>query len=223
MKALVFDFDGLIVDTETMSHTVWVEIYRELRLEFPNEKWLATIGTDGSSFDPYQDVLDRAAPRVTLEGLREKRRMMEAKAVASLRPLPGVKNYLENAREQQLGIAVASSSSLSWVQGNLERLGLAKFFDALVCEDHVERVKPHPDLYLEALSALKVDPGDAIALEDSPNGIAAAKSAGLFCVAVPNPLTRDLPLGNADLKLESLAALSLSELLQRARSHSSRR
>ena len=86
-------------------------------------------------------------------------------------------------------------------------------FDAIKTSADVERVKPDPALYLAALDALGLDATEAIALEDSPNGIAAAKAAGLFCVAIPNAMTHDLDVSAADLRLASLADLPLAELL----------
>ena len=128
---------------------------------------------------------------------------------------PGVRDYLDAARRLGLGLAVASSSSRRWVAGHLERLGLADRFDVLRCAEDVTRVKPHPDLYVAALKALGAAPVAAIALEDSPNGVLAAKRAGLFCVAVPNPLTAKLDLTAADILLASLDELPLPALLRR--------
>jgi putative hydrolase of the HAD superfamily len=101
------------------------------------------------------------------------------------------------------------------VYRHLERLGLREQFDSIKCADDVENVKPSPDLYLAVLDELGVDPHEAIALEDSPNGITSAQAAGLFCVVVPNPLTSQMPTGHADLRLSSLAELPLEDLLSR--------
>jgi len=109
---------------------------------------------------------------------------------------------------------VASSSSRAWFSGHLTRLELSQHFVCIACRDDVPRTKPDPALYLAALAALGVRPEEAIALEDSPNGVLAAKRAGLFCVAVPNLLTRQLPLDHADLQIPSLAAFPLPELLR---------
>ena len=102
-------------------------------------------------------------------------------------------------------------------------LGLRDKFDSIKCADDVENVKPEPDLYLAVLEGLGLRPEEAIALEDSPNGITSAQAAGLFCVVVPNPLTRQLPTDHADLRLDSLAGLSLESLLALAeRKHGNR-
>jgi beta-phosphoglucomutase-like phosphatase (HAD superfamily) len=110
-------------------------------------------------------------------------------------------------------LAVASSSSRAWVAGHLQRLGVLERFEVLKCSDDVERVKPDPALYRAACEHLGVPPARAVAIEDSPNGILAAKRAGLFCVAVPNALTGRLVLDAADLRLASLSELPLANLL----------
>ena len=124
---------------------------------------------------------------------------------------------MDEARRLGLGLGVASSSDRRWVEGHLERLGLHAHFDVIRCADDVPRVKPDPALYRAVLDAMGVRPEEAVALEDSPNGVLAAKRAGLACVAVPNPLTARLDLSAADLRVASLAELSLPELLTRLR------
>jgi len=126
-----------------------------------------------------------------------------------------VRDYVADAKRMGLLLAVASSSSRAWVLGHLERLGLGAQWDAVRTRDDVARTKPAPDLYLAAVEALCVDPTEAVAFEDSVNGIAAAKAAGLLCVAVPNALTAGMDLSQADVKLDSLAETPLAELLAR--------
>lgn len=110
---------------------------------------------------------------------------------------------------------MASSSSRSWVAGHLERLGLLERFALLRCSEDVARHKPFPDLYLSALQHLGVEPDQAIAFEDSPNGVRAARAAGVFCVAIPNPVTAQLESKHANLRLESFQEMSLVEFLAR--------
>jgi HAD superfamily hydrolase (TIGR01509 family) len=127
--------------------------------------------------------------------------------------LPGVDEYLREAGRLGLRIGLASSSSRDWVVGHLGRLGLDGSCHFVRCWDDVELAKPAPDLYLAVLDDLQVAAPEAIALEDSPNGVAAAKAAGLWCVAVPNELTAELDLSSADLRLSSLAEMPLQQLL----------
>jgi len=129
--------------------------------------------------------------------------------------LPGVKQYLKDAKQLDLKIGLATSSTHAWVTGHLTRLGLIDYFDCIQSRDDVRRVKPTPEVYQNVINKLAVHPNEAIAFEDSPNGIKAAKSAGLFCVAVPNDMTRNLNLNQADLILSSLLDMPLSEVIAR--------
>jgi HAD superfamily hydrolase (TIGR01509 family) len=212
IRALIFDFDGLILDTEGPEFQSWIEIYQYhgARLEFA--VWAATIGT-ASTFDAYAELERQVGRPLDRAAIRAHRRQRNEELFAAEAVRPGVLDYVREARERGLGLAVASSSPRSWVGGHLERLGIINHFDHLRCADDVQLVKPDPELYLSAIDALGVAANEAIALEDSPNGILAAKRAGLYCVAVPNPLTRQLPLDLADLRVESLADLPLQRLL----------
>jgi len=215
IRALVFDFDGLIVDTEGPIFRAWQRIYRERGHELPRERWLTIIGTAAGPFDPLLDLRERTGEPLEqdeLDGL-ERRYYKEATAMQQL--LPGVESYLADARRLGLKTAVASSSTSSWVTDHLERFGIHEHFDAILCREDVSRTKPDPELYQKALERLAVSASQTIAFEDSSNGIRAAKAAGLFCVVVPNPLTADLDLTKADLRLDSLDAMPLTALVER--------
>ena len=129
--------------------------------------------------------------------------------------LPGVVEHLEAAKSIGLKLGVASSSTRDWVTGHLARLGILGRFDCVRCRDDVANAKPDPDLYIAVLECLGVLASEAIAVEDSPNGVMAAKRAGLRCVAIPNSITARLDLGQADVILGSLADVTLAELLRR--------
>lgn len=215
MHALVFDFDGLILDTESPDHCAWSEIYAEHGLELPFERWLERVGSDGSGFDLCAPLEAHTGRSVDRAALRERRRRRKLDLLREEPPLPGVVAALESAQGRGLPCAVASNSSRAWVEGHLARLGLAGAFDALLCAEDATRLKPDPELYCAAVAALGVAPADALAFEDSPHGVRAARTAGLRCVAVPNPVTRHLDLGEADLVLASLAEVPLDALLAR--------
>jgi HAD superfamily hydrolase (TIGR01509 family) len=143
-------------------------------------------------------------------------RQRQLELIARQEALPGVENYLSEARRLGLKVGLASNSSRAWVTGHLRRLGLFDQFDCLKCGDEVNRQKPEPELYLAALEALNTPADQAIAFEDSPNGVRAARAAGLFSVAVPNVITRQLPLDHADLRLPSLASRPLTDVISYA-------
>ena len=130
-------------------------------------------------------------------------------------PIPGVAEALAAAAVLGLKVGLASSSGSGWVRGQLERLGLLRHFHCVRTAEDVERVKPHPDLYLSVMECLGVPPARAVAIEDSPNGALAARRAGMYCVVVPNPVTAGLAFGPHHLRLESLHGVDLAELLRR--------
>jgi len=216
IKALIFDFDGLILDTEGPEYQSWREIYQAYGCSLLLSKWAEGIGSS-DAFDPYDDLAQQLGRPVDRAAIRAKRRPRFTELMANQSVLPGVERYTSEARELGLRLGLASSSSRSWVTGYLSQLKLEAHFDSIKCADDVERTKPDPALYLTALRALEVKAHEAIALEDSPNGVLAAKRAGIFCVAVPNALTRRLSLDLADLQISSLAELPLEKLLLLAR------
>lgn len=213
VRALVFDFDGLILETERPDYQSWREVYREHGLDLPMSVWGDVIGRGHHYFDPLQKLVDQLGKEVDREEILTRRRARHREMIAELEVLPGVRAMVDEAARLGLALGVASSSSRAWVEGHLARLGLDRF-RCVRCRDDVERTKPDPDLYLAVCQCLGVQPGEALALEDSANGIAAAKAAGLRCVAVPNPMTAGLDLSAADLRLDSLAALPLGRLLE---------
>lgn len=215
IRALIFDFDGLLLDTEWPEVLSWQEIFHAHGCDFPYALWEEAIGTI-TDLDPYKVLADQLGAPIDREAVRRARYARFAELMAEQSPLPGVTDYLAEAQRRNLKLAVASSSSRGWVVGNLEQHGLVDYFHCIKCSDDVTAVKPDPALYLEALAALGVRPQEAIAFEDSLNGARAAKAAGLFCVAVPNRLMQRHSFDLADLRLESLAAMPLAEVLQRA-------
>jgi beta-phosphoglucomutase-like phosphatase (HAD superfamily) len=217
IKALVFDFDGLILETETPAFETWSEIYREHGHELPRERWVLNIGASMWAFDALEHLASLTRAPFDRDAIKARRAARNAEIVAGLDMLAGVGDYLRDARRLGLKVAVASSASDAYVCGHLERLSVRDGIDVVVCRDHVARGKPSPDLYLRAIRDLGVTAGEAIAFEDSPNGIAAGKAAGLRCVAVPNPITSTLDLSAADLRPDSLGALGLEELIARFR------
>ena len=214
LRGLLFDFDGLIVDTETPSRASWQELYREHGHELPLDRWATLVGTVGG-WDPFKTLEELVGP-VDRVALRERRlaRELELGEIEELRP--GVLEYLEEAERRGLATAIVSSSSNWWIDRHLGRLERAEHFDAIVAANgDEERAKPRPTLYLEALDRLGLGAEEAVAFEDSPNGVRAAKAAGLFCVAVPNGVTATLALDEADLVVASLAELPFASLVER--------
>ncbi len=214
VRALIFDFDGLILDTEWPAYQSWSEVYQAHGCEFTTEMWAKVLGGSGAEWDHIaylEQITGRQLDGKEIRHSRYERKLalIEAEAI-----LPGVLDYILDGISLGLRLAVVSSSDSDWVCPYLEKLGLRDSFDQVICAEDVAKVKPAPDLFLLALNRLGVPPGEAIAFEDSPNGVLAARAAGIPCVAVPNRASRLLPLPEADVVLESLADMRLSQLLR---------
>ncbi len=213
IRGLLFDFDGLLVDTETPTRLAWREAYEARGQRLPEDLWAAAVGTR-DPFDPFVHLQE--VSRQDLSDVAEQLAAREAELVRQERLRPGAAGWIEDARARGLRLAVVSSSTTAWVREHLDRLGIGDRWDGLFCaDDDPSSAKPSPFLYRSALDALDLEAGEAVALEDSPNGIAAASAAGVFVVAVPNPVTQVMDLSGADLFLASLADLRLGELLAR--------
>ena len=215
IRAVIFDFDGLILETEEPTYLSWVEVYQSFGFPLSLSTWSAVIGTTHGDFDPQLELEKLVKHPVDWEVVEPRRQASENTLIEAQPILPGAETYLKDARRLGLKIGLASNSSTHWVIGHLTRIGLLDCFDCICTSDDVHSFKPDPAVYLSALQGLNVSADDSFALEDSPLGIRAAKSAGLLCVAVPNKLTRRLDLSQADYHLDSLTEMPLSELLHK--------
>jgi HAD superfamily hydrolase (TIGR01509 family) len=217
-RAFLFDFDGLILDTELASRAGWQLLYREHGHELPTDLWATLVGTTHAPWDPMAHLEELVGEPLEREALNERRYEHEIALIEAEELRPGIAEYLAAARQHGLKRAIVSSSTRRWVDMHLERLEQAVGWDAICTADgDPARAKPAPTLYLEALELLGVAAHQAVAFEDSPHGVRAAKVAGVFCVAIPNEVTRDLGLeeAGADLVLESLADLPPDNLFAR--------
>jgi HAD superfamily hydrolase (TIGR01509 family) len=214
IKALIFDFDGLILDTETPEVLVWQDIYKEHGFELPVHEWEKTVGGYGiSNFNPSRHLSHLSGGRLDTVSLKARYRL-EADTLIHANPiLPGVMEMIRAGRKHGLKVGIGSSSPHSWVDAHAQRLGIFDLFDSITCQDDVPpgRTKPHPDIYLKALETLQTDKSEGVVFEDSPNGVLAAQRAGIFVVAVPNPLTAKMNV-QGDITVSSLAELTLQDL-----------
>jgi HAD superfamily hydrolase (TIGR01509 family) len=213
VKALLFDFDGTLVDTESVEFRAWEQTFLEHDVKLALERYGVGVGTlDG--FDPLDELELLLGRKIDRQGVNAKRMALELELLAAEVLRPGVHEYLEAARELALRVAIVSSSSDGWIESNLSRLERSHGWELIVAANgDVARAKPAPTLYLEALEQLGVAAHEAIAFEDSANGALAAQRAGIFCVAVPNPITAHLDV-QGDLNLGSFEELPLARLLE---------
>lgn len=212
LEALIFDFDGLILDTEVPVYEAWRQNYKAHNQELPLDTYVQCVGSDFHRFDPkaHLEILTGAAIDWTFWD-PERERIAQAET-AKLEPFPGVVSLLEEARARSVPCIVASSSPRSWVEGHLNRLELISYFSGTRCLDDVESPKPAPDLFLAAVEMAEVDPDQAVVLEDSLNGLLAARAAGVDCVIVPNRITATLDFEGAALILNTLEGVGLDHL-----------
>jgi len=212
--AVLFDFDGLILDTETLDFQSTAALYRSYGCELSLDRWLLNLGTHGV-VDLYADLAALSRQRLDHAQLRRYQRIRYLRACLRQPIQPGVRALIAACRARHIALAVASSSPRRWVAGWLKRHALLDAFACIRSRDDVAHVKPAPDLFLSAAACLGVAPADCVVLEDSPNGMLAAAAAQMRCVAVPLPILDGCPLPPVTMRLRSLAALPPDELLAR--------
>lgn len=216
IKALIFDFDGLILDTETPEYQAWQNVYAEFGQSLTLEDWGQIVGgTAASDFHPLNHLEALTTRSLTDLDLESRVRTESMRIILAAKPRPGVIETLEAAQRLGLGLAVASSSPHAWVDTHLQRLGLFHYFETIQCRDDVSRTKPEPELFLAAKNRLGVEAHQALVFEDSPNGVLAANRAGIRVVAIPNPITQNLKFPPASLRLNEMSDMRLEDLLQK--------
>ncbi len=203
IKALIFDFDGTILDTETPEFQAWTELYRQHDQTLDIQRWGVGIGTWGA-FDPIAHLEELTGQTFdhALMHARIRPRVLELIRASSL--LPGVLETLDQAKTMGLRVGLASSSGNEWIYGWLKHYALEDRFEVVKTKDDVKTVKPDPELYLAAAKALNLEPGVCAAIEDSPNGSIAALAAGMHTVAVPNQITQYLEFPAGVHRISSL-------------------
>jgi HAD superfamily hydrolase (TIGR01509 family) len=216
IKALIFDFDGLILDTETPEYQALNEVYKEYGHSLSIEIYGRVVGAQyGYAFEPVIHLQSLTGKSIDYNSFWERVNQRRMDVIEHSPLLPGVEAHIQAAKARGLKLAVASSSPHSWVDGHLKRLGMFRYFDVVMCKDDVREVKPDPELFLAALSALHLQPEEAVVYEDSPNGVLAARRAGMRVVLIPNPVTAPLHFEGETIRLRSLAEMPLDDLLQK--------
>lgn len=214
IHAIIFDFDGTILETEVPDYRSWQEVYTEYGGTLPLETWLECVGGGVGLFDPYAYLEEQIGVSVDRQAIRERRVLRYHELVAEEPIRPGVLQLLAESQAAGLRLGIASSSNRTWVEGYLVERDLMHHFDVIRTSDDVDEVKPDPALYGSAADMLGVLPPQAVAIEDSHNGMLGAKRAGLKCVVVPNPVTASQDFSLADLRLETLEGVTLPSLLE---------
>jgi HAD superfamily hydrolase (TIGR01509 family) len=211
-RAVLFDFDGTLWDSETAVFGVFHELYRRHGHELTLQTWSAAIGTFGG-FDAYGRLNELVGGGLDVEDLRAGTEQLVRDAVRTVPLRPGVEAFLHRLDGAGIPRALVSSDRTEWLVTNLERLGCPDGWSTMVCADgDAARAKPNPHLYEAALELLGVAPTETFAIEDSPNGIHAAKAAHIRCLCVPNAATAELDLSEADLVVATFEDLSIEDV-----------
>jgi len=217
LQLIIFDFDGLIIDTESAILGAWKDAYTLCRRTFPEDTFQEMIGRSDHPFDPWDDLLNNGDSPISREELVIRFEKIHDDLIQQSPVLPGVIERLFEARGRGILAAVASSSSHAWVDRHLKDRGLFQHFDLIRCRDDVARAKPWPDLYLSVLEILGVPASNAVAFEDSLNGLTAAREADLTCIAIPNATTTTHDFSAANRVLASLEEIDLDGVEQMLR------
>ncbi|WP_042168255.1 HAD family hydrolase [Paenibacillus gorillae] len=212
IKAIIFDFDGTILDTETPWYYAFRDAYKQHGVELSLELYSSCIGTNNDGFNPYEYLSTEHGIQIDKQSFKQAIHLEHTARMEREEIRPGIRELLEHARAEGLRIGLASSSSYKWVDKYLTSLGIRNYFECIRTSDDVAEVKPNPELYLQALEALGVEAAEAVAIEDSPNGARAAIAAGMHCVVVPNELTKVLAFDASPLyyHADSLAEVDWS-------------
>lgn len=217
LKAIIFDFDGTILDTEVPWYEAFSDLYHKHNKHLPLTLYSKIIGANTSStdyIDPYRHLMEQVDEPLDYQELvafthERHQELMKDKTLQ-----PGVQELLQFAKDANYKLGLASSSSRKWVLHYLDQLGILHYFDCIKTSDDVVRSKPDPELYLEVLKALNISSEETFAIEDSPNGCLAAKKAGLVCLVIPHAITEEMVFPDHDLRLKSLSDLSINQLLE---------
>jgi HAD superfamily hydrolase (TIGR01509 family) len=211
IRAAIFDFDGLIVDTEWPAYMAWSSIFQRFNHTLPLEKWVQAVGTF-HGFDPVTYLGSLTGESHDSKELFAEKERLKAETCSRAPLLPGVTELLSQARKLKAKTAVVSTSERFWVESHLRRVGIWDEFDYVVTREDVTKVKPDPEPYLKVAQKMGLAPADCVVFEDSMNGVLAAKAAGMKCFVVPNRVTEFLDFSVADARLSSLKDVKLHEI-----------
>ncbi|MGN7398096.1 HAD family hydrolase [Peribacillus frigoritolerans] len=211
MKAIIFDFDGLILDTETAWYEAYSEVLKPYNVILSLPEFATFIGTVSEEFNEFLETQTQG--KITKKEIREKAMCIHKKKMEKAVAREGVQEYLEEAKKLGLKIGLATSTTRDWLIPFLEKLQILNYFEVIQTRDDVAKVKPDPALYTNVVQIMGISPQEAIAFEDSANGTKAAIAADLNCVIIPNPATEMLVFEKYHMRLSSMKEKKLSEVI----------
>jgi len=213
IKAVIFDMDGVIVDSEPMHIEAEKRILLRYGVKISTDELRTYTGTT-AEFE-FTDLIRKYNLNTTVDRLfREKETLLFELLERKTRPTKGVVKLLRSLKQRGLKLAVASSGHRKLVHYFLEKLKIAALFDSVVCAEDVTRSKPDPEIFLKAAKGLRVDPTECIVIEDAKLGVEAAKSAGMKCIGYRNPNSGNQDLSKADLVVDNFTKLDVQSVIQ---------
>jgi HAD superfamily hydrolase (TIGR01509 family) len=219
IKGVIFDLDGVIISSKMAEYESWRRVFKAYNCNLNIKKWIKIIDNPEGVFDPARILFKECKynNKVNIEEVNRIRGNLYECLRNTLLPFPGIVNFIKECSEKGLLIGLASNGTHEKAKFHLTRLNLMKYFNSIKCRDDVANKKPAPDIYKAVLEYLKIEPGEAIVFEDSPPGILAAKAANIYCVAIPNLITKYLDLKEADKIILKAKSLSLDDLISKIR------
>lgn len=213
LKAVIFDLDGVIVDSEPMHFQV-------------DQRVLAQCGltADGNLLNPYvgvsnpemwTDLKEKLNLELSVEDLLQLQSKLKIEVLneTKINAIDGVRELITGLKENKLALAVASSSPRFFIEAVLEAIEIKEFFDVIVSGEEVAKGKPYPDIFLKTAELLNVNPKECVVIEDSANGIRASVSAGMKCIGYANPNSGVQDLSNASAIVDSICKINCDYLI----------
>ncbi len=209
LKAVIFDMDGVIIDSEPTHMKLESETYKELGIEVSREEHHTFVGT--TSHYMWEALKNKYKLNQTLKELVEHDRNIYFKYLQSdeceIILIDGVKELIKDLNANGVKLAIASSSPLNVIESIAKKFQIEEYFEVFVTGDNVKRSKPEPDIFLFASEKLGVSPKKCVVIEDSHNGVLAAKKAGMKCVGINSD-----PEGSQDISMADIVINSFNEV-----------
>ncbi len=206
LKAVIFDMDGVIIDSEPIHFNIEKQIFSYLGIPVSDSEHHSLVGTTTRAM--WSSLKNKFKLELSLEELIElssKRYLDYISIYNKMLLLPGIANLIEELYRNNIQQAIASSSTLEHIEFVLRKYNLKEYFDEIICGDYVSKSKPAPDIFLYAANQLQIRPEECIVIEDSENGVTAAKFAGMKCIGFNNSNSGNQDLSTADLIIDNFA------------------
>ncbi len=214
-KAVIFDMDGVIIDSEPIHHMIEKKLFEDLGIDVPYELHKSFVGkTTRDMFSRLKEEYGLMQSLEELIEMKDIRYYNYLKSLDSLPAVPGVTDLIKTLYSNGLKLAVASSAPVREIDLVVESFGLSEFFISRTSGEEVKKGKPEPDIFLLAAERVGVEPAECVVIEDSRNGILAARAAGMKCIAFMNPNTKPQDLSEADMVVTDLSQLDYEAVMK---------